>query len=55
MSRISREKGFYKKLFLSTFYISSCTFGGGFVIIPLGHTPFFSRNRIIEKFKIEFK
>ena len=23
--------------------------------ITIGHTPFFSRNRIIEKFKIEFK
>lgn len=25
----------YKKLFLSTFLLSACTFGGGFVIIPL--------------------
>ena len=25
----------YKKLFLSTFKLSACTFGGGFVIIPL--------------------
>lgn len=25
----------YKKLFLSTFQLSACTFGGGFVIIPL--------------------
>lgn len=25
----------YKKLFLSTFMLSACTFGGGFVIIPL--------------------
>ena len=29
------EKGLYKKLFLSTFQLSACTFGGGFVIIPL--------------------
>ena len=25
----------YRKLFLSTFELSACTFGGGFVIIPL--------------------
>ena len=25
----------YKKLFLSTFKLSACTFGGGFVIVPL--------------------
>lgn len=25
----------YKKLFLSTFQLSACTFGGGFIIIPL--------------------
>lgn len=27
--------GLYKKLFISTFKISACTFGGGFVIVPL--------------------
>ena len=27
--------GKYSKLFLSTFQLSACTFGGGFVIIPL--------------------
>ena len=25
----------YRKLFLSTFQLSACTFGGGFVMIPL--------------------
>ncbi|MBE6951538.1 MAG: chromate transporter [Ruminococcaceae bacterium] len=30
-----RLKGTYTKLFLSTFQLSACTFGGGFVIIPL--------------------
>lgn len=30
-----RLKGKYSKLFLSTFQLSACTFGGGFVIIPL--------------------
>ena len=49
MSRISREKGFYKKLFLSTFYISSCTFGGGFVIIPL------MRKKFVKEYVWEFK
>ena len=29
------EKHFYGKLFLSTFYLSAFTFGGGYVIIPL--------------------
>lgn len=33
MKQNKREK--YKKLFLSTFQLSCCTFGGGFVIIPL--------------------
>jgi len=30
-----KEKNIYLKLFTSTFYLSSFTFGGGFVIIPL--------------------
>lgn len=29
------KKKKYKKLFCSTFKLSACTFGGGFVIIPL--------------------
>lgn len=33
MKKVIPEK--YKQLFLSTFRISACTFGGGFVIIPL--------------------
>lgn len=33
METSSRKK--YKKLFLSTFQLSACTFGGGFVIVPL--------------------
>jgi len=31
----NKKTGKYKKLFLSTFQLSACTFGGGFVIIPL--------------------
>ena len=45
MSRRNREKDFYKKLFLSTFYISSFTFGGGFVIIPL------MKKKFVEEYK----
>lgn len=30
-----KEKNKYLKLFTSTFQLSACTFGGGFVIIPL--------------------
>ncbi len=33
----------YKKLFLSAFQLSACTFGGGFVIIPL------MRKKFVEK------
>lgn len=33
MKNIAPEK--YKQLFFSTFRLSACTFGGGFVIIPL--------------------
>lgn len=33
MEEAKKQK--YKKLFLSTFKLSACTFGGGFVIIPL--------------------
>lgn len=32
---MSNKKHIYLKLFTSTFYLSSFTFGGGFVIIPL--------------------
>lgn len=32
---MEKERRNYWKLFLSTFQLSACTFGGGFVIIPL--------------------
>ena len=32
---MKKQKGVWKKLFFSTFQLSACTFGGGFVIIPL--------------------
>ena len=34
----------YRTLFLSTFQLSACTFGGGFVIIPL------MRKKFVEEF-----
>lgn len=39
----------YKKLFLSTFQISACTFGGGFVIIPLLRRKFVEELHWIEE------
>ena len=38
-----RDKETYIKLFLSTFKLSACTFGGGFVIIPM------MRKRFVEE------
>ncbi len=32
---MEQNRNKYRKLFLSTFQLSACTFGGGFVIIPL--------------------
>jgi len=32
---VDHKKNIYKKLFISSFYLSAFTFGGGFVIIPL--------------------
>ncbi|MBR3504498.1 MAG: chromate transporter [Clostridia bacterium] len=32
---MKRDKDVYARLFLSTFKLSACTFGGGYVIIPL--------------------
>lgn len=35
MNLEENRKARYKKLFISTFKLSACTFGGGFVIVPL--------------------
>lgn len=43
----SKQK--YKKLFLSTFQLSACTFGGGFVIIPLMRKKFVEELHWIEE------
>ena len=39
----------YKRLFLSTFQLSACTFGGGFVIIPLKRKKFVEELHWIEE------
>lgn len=39
----------YKQLFLSTFKLSACTFGGGFVIIPLMRRRFVEELRWIDE------
>lgn len=43
------EKKQYWKLFLSTFQLSACTFGGGFVIIPLMRRKFVEELHWIEE------
>ena len=39
----------YKELFLSTFQLSACTFGGGFVIVPLMREKFVRKLNWIEE------
>lgn len=39
----------FKKLFLSTFQLSACTFGGGFVIVPLMRKKFVEELKWIEE------
>ena len=41
---LKHAKNIYKKLFFTVFKISACTFGGGFVIIPL------MRRKFVEEF-----
>ncbi len=45
---MDKKKQKYKKLFLSTFQLSACTFGGGFVIIPLMRKKFVEELKWIE-------
>ena len=42
-------KNKYLKLFLSTFKLSACTFGGGFVIVPLMRKKFVEQLKWIEE------
>jgi len=46
---LEQDKKKYKKLFLSTFQLSACTFGGGFVIIPLMKKKFVEELHWIEE------
>lgn len=46
---MNNKKQIYIKLFTSTFYLSSFTFGGGFVIIPLMKTKFVDDLKWIEE------
>lgn len=46
---MEREKKQYGKLFLATFQLSACTFGGGFVIIPLMRRKFVEELHWIEE------
>ena len=46
---MTKRKGIYGTLFLSTFQLSACTFGGGFVIIPLMRKKFVEELRWIEE------
>ena len=46
---MKQDRGKYKTLFLSTFNLSACTFGGGFVIIPLMRKKFVEELHWIEE------
>ena len=46
---MSKKKHTYLKLFISTFYLSAFTFGGGFVIIPLMKRKFVGELKWIEE------
>lgn len=46
---MDQKKYKYKKLFLSTLQLSACTFGGGFVIIPLMRKKFVEELHWIEE------
>lgn len=46
---MEKDKKFYLKLFLSTFYLSAFTFGGGYVIVPLMRKRFVNEYNWIEE------
>ena len=43
------KKSIYRKLFISTFYLSAFTFGGGYVIVPLMKKKFVDDLNYIEE------
>ena len=49
------KKGLYIRLFGETFRLSACTFGGGFVIIPLMRKRFVEELKWIEEQEIDRK
>ena len=44
-----KDRGFYAKLFFSTFYLSAFTFGGGYVIVPLMRKKFVEEYHWLEE------
>lgn len=46
---MENKKEKYRKLFISTFKLSACTFGGGFVIVPLMRKKFVEELHWIEE------
>lgn len=47
--KMNKDMKFYMKLFISTFYISAFTFGGGYVIVPLMRKKFVNEYGWIEE------
>ena len=45
---MEKKKGLYLKLFMSTFYLSAFTFGGGFVIVALMRKEFVNKYKWID-------